>query len=417
MCILTGMDNFNVGVIGGGAAGIMAALSVKKHHPEKSVILIDRTFELGRKLLIAGAGRGNLTNKNLQKDPTEYIHGPKALIQHIFQQLGYQDIVTFFQDIGITLYEEQKTGRGKMFPSIDHAKTVRDILVDELTTNHVVVQVNTEVQSMTYAGTAWNIQTTNGPVQVQDCILSCGGKTYPSLGSNGSGYELARSIGHTIIEPIPSAVPLVSKNTLSHLLQGEKLGMQVTSEDGVSMIGDVLFTQYGLSGSAILDMSRNISIALHRHHQTQVVIKLSFFPGKTERDIRQVLEERWKSHEDQLVARSLWGLVTTKVAGAVCAVSEIPKDKTVGNMTMEEKNRVIQTLSSYECRITDTRGWNEAEFSTGGVVADEVDDRTLASKKVSHLYIAGELLDVDGDVGGFNLSWAWASGWVAGKLQ
>ncbi|MFH0749922.1 MAG: aminoacetone oxidase family FAD-binding enzyme [Candidatus Gottesmanbacteria bacterium] len=415
------MDDFDVCVIGGGPAGMMAALSAKKHHPEKSIVLLDRTFELGRKLLVAGAGRGNLTNINLQKDPSLFVHGPKELISATFSQFGYQDIVDFFNSLGVPLYEEQKTGKGKMFPVIDHAKTVRDILVDEINRQRITVLTNAEVLSVKQKKEQWRIQTTHGFMIISDTILSCGGITYPSLGSNGSGYGFAKNIGHTIIEPVPSAVPLVSKNVLSHLLQGEKLQMQVTTIDENSssrvVIGDVLFTQYGVSGSAILDVSRDISILLHRDHKNEVSLHLSFFPGKTIDEISALLEERWKNHNDQLVSRNLWGLVTTKVSGAVCAASGIAKEQTVGKMKNEEKQRLVKTLSSYKLIVTDTRGWNEAEFTAGGVAADEVDIHSLASKKAPHLYIVGELLDVDGDIGGYNLSWAWASGWVAGKLQ
>lgn len=415
------MDNhFDVGIIGGGAAGIMAAFSVKKHHPGKSVILIDHSFELGRKLLVAGAGRGNLTNVNLKTNPIKYIHGPKELIAEVFSQFGYQDITNFFISLGVPLYEEQKTERGKIFPVINHAKTVRDILIDELIKQKVVIQTNTEVTAIQQLGKSWSIQTENTSFMVSDVILACGGTTYPSLGSNGSGYELARSVGHTIVEPVPSAVPLVTKNILSHLLQGEKISMQVSYEDTHHIphivVGDVLFTQYGVSGSAILDISRDISVAIHRNHENEIRLNLSFFPEKTILDIAPLLQIRWDSHNDQLVSRSLWGLVTTKVAGAVCVASDIAKDKTVGQLTDEEKTRLYKTLSSYEVIVTDTRGWNEAEFTVGGVNANEVNIHSLASKKAPHLYIVGELLDVDGDIGGFNLSWAWASGWVGGKI-
>jgi len=411
-------NSFDVCIIGGGAAGMVAALSVTVHHPKKSVVLIDQSRELGRKLLVAGAGRGNVTNTHLATNPTLFLHGDNTIITNIVSQFGYDDITRFFTTLGIALYEEQKTGKGKIFPVINHAKTVRDILVDEIMRQGITVRVDTKAQSIKKNKIAWEVKTTTDEITATDLILACGGNAYPSFGSDGSGYVLAQSIGHTIIDPIPSAVPLVSKNPLSHLLQGEKMELQVTiPEVNSGTVGDVLFTQYGVSGTAILSVSRAVSLLLHREHKNTVSLDLSFFPDNTKQEVQHMVEERWKNNRNQFVARSLWGLLTTKVAAAVCMVADIPKERTVNAVTQEETKRLVETLTSYRLFVTDTRGWNEAEFTLGGVCTDEVNPKTLASNKVDHLYVAGELLDVDGDIGGFNLSWAWSSGWVSGKLQ
>lgn len=396
---------------------MMAAFSARKHHKDATICIIDRTFELGRKLLVSGAGRGNLTNIHVCADNVSHFYGNPELIREVFSQFSGKQIISFFEEHGILLYEEQKTGKGKLFPIIDNAKTVRDILVDDMRHIGVDIHVETEVSMMSYEKNRWNIQTNKGTIVATDCVLACGGTTYPSLGANGSGYALAKSVGHTIVEPIPSAVPLVSKNLLSHFLQGEKVNMELQTDDGDTAVGDVLFTQYGISGSAVFDISRNISIKIHREQQSDIPVYLSFFSGKSKTEISKMIERRFAVYTDRLVSRSLWGLVTTKVANAICAAAHIEKDTVVQALTDEEKNRLMQTLTHYEVRISGTRGWNEAEFTFGGVSTEDIDVHTLASKKASHLYMAGELLDVDGDIGGYNLSWAWASGWVAGKLQ
>jgi predicted Rossmann fold flavoprotein len=413
--------SYDVIIIGGGPAGIMAAISVKHHHPDYSVLIIDSNKELGRKLVISGAGRGNLTNINLKNYPEKFYQGNFSLISSVFSQFTYQQILDFFEKLGILVFEEKKNGKGKIFPEIENAKTIREILVEYIKTLGTEFSLQTSIQNISFKNQIWETQTQNNIFTSRNIILSTGGQTYPALGSNGSGYDLAKKLGHTIIFPVPSAVPLVSKNMLSHYLQGEKIEMDVkiTIDAKVSghSIGEVIFTQYGFSGPAIFDVSREVSVRINREKKSGVAIQLSFFPNKTITEIESLLSERWQKNPQQLVSVSLWGLLTMKVAGAVCAVSDVPKDKHVRDLTQTEIQQILKTLFLFETSITATRGWNEAEFTAGGVNTQEINSVTLESLIAPGLYFAGEILDVDGPVGGFNLSWAWASGWVAGKFS
>jgi hypothetical protein len=394
---------------------------VRHHHPEYAVAILDQTFELGRKLLVSGAGRGNLTNSNLSRGPHGFFYGDQEFISSVFHQYTYEDIIHFFKELGAEVYEEQKTGKGKIFPVIDHAKTVRNMLVDVLHEKHITTLCNSSVSDIQKNGNIWHVTTKNQIYTAQNIILAAGGKTYPALGSDGSGYDLAISVGHTIVPPVVSAVPLVSKNALSHFLQGEKARMHVQvyiqSEKKVESVGEVMFTSYGFSGPAILDVSRHISIALHREKVTQCELQLSFFPDIEKHEVGLFLEKRMHKNVEKEVEYVLWGLFTEKIAMGVCATAQLPKHIRVKDMTKTNMDDLLCTLLSYRVGVQDTRGWNEGEFTAGGIDTSQVNPHTLESTKEKGLYFAGEILDVDGPVGGFNLSWSWASGWVAGKLQ
>lgn len=411
---------FDVIIVGGGPAGMMAALSAKHHHPEYRVAILDQSRDLGRKLLVSGAGRGNLTNRHLEGDPARYYFGNAQLISGIYSRFGYPEIVAFFDNIGIPLYEETKTGKGKMFPVIDNAKTVRDVIIEELMEKEIRVFCSVAVRKISSVRNAWRLETSDGSYSSRYLILACGGRTYPSLGSDGSGYELAGRLGHRITEPVPSAVPLVSKNPLSHFLQGEKAVMKVEAVIGGDVTdtaaGEVLFTQYGFSGPAILDISRTVSLRINREKINDVRIRLSFFPEVPVSEIRRMLRDRWKKYAGRPVSASLWGLLTEKAAAAVCQTAGISRDRAVLELTEDMKNRIQGILTSYDVPVNGTRGWNEAEFTAGGVSTDDIDPVTLESTIAEHLYFAGEIMDVDGPVGGYNLSWAWSSGWVAGMI-
>lgn len=413
--------SFDVIIIGGGPAGMMAAISIKKHHPEFSVAILDRTFELGRKFLTSGAGRGNLTNVNLEHGPNGFFHGDQQFIDSIFSQFSYKEIMDFFEELGVPTYEEKKTSRGKIFPVIDHAKTVRDMLVDVLIENKIEINCSVNITSLVKQQNNWIVKTNDQEYSAHFMIITAGGQTYPALGADGSGYDLAASLGHSIIQPVVTAVPIVSKNLLSHFMQGEKMVTQATSiingESKTTAIGDVMFTQYGFSGPAIFDISHDISVRINREGKQDAMVQLSFFPNKSKIEVEQLMKKRLDQHKTLPIAHSLWGLFTQKAAGAICAVANLPKERLASEITSDEFVRLINVLTEFKSEVMATRGWNEGEFTAGGVDTNEVDQQTLESKLVSGLYLAGEILNVDGQVGGFNLSWAWSTGWVAGCLK
>lgn len=424
-------NHFDLIIIGGGAAGQMAAISAKRANPYISVAIVDRTFALGRKILVCGAGRCNVTNVNLDKsiDNHYYTNNP-GFPNTTLSKFGYTEILKFFGDLGVKLYVEQKTDIGKLFPTTDQAKTITAVLEEELKLLGIEVHLLTQVENIVKRSeNEFILKTTtldqSGKemrMEMFTCkklILSAGGKTYPALGSNGSGYDLAESFGHKIITPVPSALPLVSKNPLSHFLQGMKLEAEVTSIINGKRIktrtDDVMFTQYGLSGPAILNISREISIHINREEKSGVEVEINFFPGKTKEEIKEELQIRWDHRPELQLDKSLYGLFPNKFAEVFPRAVGLNPTKKVKSLSGSEKNQLIDALGSFVVKIDGTRGWNEAEFTAGGVDTKDIDEDTLESKLVADLFFCGEILDVDGDVGGFNLSWAWSSGNIAGQ--
>lgn len=424
-------NDFDLIIIGGGAAGMMSAISARRHHKDFKIAILERTFAMGRKILVAGAGRCNITNVNLDTEVEKRYYGAKKeFVKSIFDQFGYKDIINFFADLGIETYVERKTSIGKVFPVTDQAHTVTALLDDEISLSGIEIFLNTECKTLVKNGETFELEAEFFDMKTKEkreykfksryIIMSAGGKAYPSYGSNGTGYTLVESLGHKIIEPVPSALSLEGKTPLSQLLQRTKLDMEAISIiDGKEIkrsTDDVMFKEYGISGPAILNISREISIHINREHKDNALVVLNFFPGKTRDEVAEFLKARWAKRPEQIIEHSLYGLFPNKVSTALLEILNIDKNIKLKNLTQEQISKILDLLTGYQVKITGTRGWNECEFTAGGVDTDDIKEGTLESKLVDNLYFAGEICDVDGDVGGFNLSWAWSSGHVAGKL-
>jgi predicted Rossmann fold flavoprotein len=276
----------------------------------------------------------------------------------------------------------------------------------------VAVELGFETSAVETSAFGFRIEA--GParkIEAHSVILACGGRAYPALGSDGSGHRLARKLGHHIIAPVPSAVPLLVHDKMCHVLQGQKMLTRATAMiDGKpagTAGGDVLFTQYGLSGTAVLDVSESLSIALHRDKNRHVVIVLDLVPFMTQEALAAEFGRRIKAGwvDGELAA----GILPYKFAALIPEI--LPK----GHQDQSKKAHTLAVaLKEKRFTVHGTRGWNEAEFTSGGVDAREVDPRTLESRLRKGIFFAGEILDVQGKRGGFNLAWAWASGLVAG---
>jgi predicted Rossmann fold flavoprotein len=283
------------------------------------------------------------------------------------------------------------------------------VLEIELKRLIVPVEFNFEVVDIKASGNGFTVVSKSRKnITCGKVIITGGGKTYPALGSDGNCYRFARQFGHTIIEPVPSGVPIVVKDSLCHFLQGQKIfanatsviGGKITGESG----GEILFTKYGLSGTAILDISRGLSVAVNRHPKEEACVVVDMVPFMSKEQLKKELTRRLNRGipNDDL----LTGILPNKFK---LALGDILREKAVDKIIASIKDKVFEVLG--------TRGWNEAEFTSGGINVNEIKESTLESKLKEGVYFAGEILDVDGERGGYNLAWAWTSGFVAGLTQ
>lgn len=403
-------------VVGGGAAGMMAALSARRARPERKVILVEHQDKLGRKLLVCGAGRCNVTNVN--GSPDRYAGAPRGFVAQVLDQFDHEAVRAFFEELGVPLYEEKKSAKGKLFPVTNQAETVWSLLIDEMERAGVEIRLGVHVEGVERDDEGFKLQTSKGRMWSTHLILASGGMTYPRLGGDGSGYELAKTFGHSIVEPVPTALPVEAPNPVSKDLHGVRAELEVAAiVDGAEVARDadqMMFTKYGFTGPAVLNVSRPLSLRLNREKKGGCELELKFLPGLSREEIRAAFEGRWAKRPDQKLSLSLSGMMQAKLPPAILAHLGL-RDAAAGELPAEDKDRLLDFLTAWRVPVTGTKGWDEGEFTAGGVDTRDIDPATMASKKAPGLYFAGELVDVDGEVGGFNLTWAWSSGWLAGK--
>ena len=395
------MENNLTVVIGGGAAGICAAIS--KGRRGEPVVICEKTAQLGRKLQASGNGRCNLLNDNLSEE--YYNPAGRDLVKSVFDKFGKPEILSLFKSLGLEVYSQD----GRIFPATNRATSVTKVLEIELRRLSIPVEYNFDCTGLSFSNRGINVSAKDGKaVECQKVIITGGGRTYPAFGSDGSTYEIARQLGHTVVDPVPSTVPLVVKDSLCHVLQGQKIfaGAKsiVDGKEDDEVKGELLFTKYGLSGSCILDISEAISIAVNRQHKTEVYVSTDIVPFMSAEQLYSELDRRTRV---KLPAEEmLTGILSNKCCLALAGLFE-----------KNDLKFAVNALKSRRFKVAGTRGWNEAEFTAGGVNVDEVRPGTLESKLKEGVYFAGEVLDINGKRGGYNLGWAWASGFIAGLTQ
>lgn len=397
-------------VIGGGAAGMMAALSAKENGA--SVLILERNDRVGKKLLATGNGRCNYTNENIN---IKNYHGknPK-FAESGLDEFNVDKTISFFERLGITPAVEDN---GKVFPLSFQSSSMLDVLRYEIEENGIELITEAHVSEIR-KGDKFTVILKDKQRFVGDkVIVATGGMALPSSGSDGNGYNLCKRLGHTTIETFPGLVQLKLQGDYFKQINGVKFvglaGVYVDNKLILEDIGDILFTNYGVSGPPILQVSRTALEYMNKGKNVE--LRVSIIHTKTEDELFDYLEERFKMMKTKSLEESLIGLINKRLILPIIKTLDLDKNKEVGNLSNGEIRKIAKILRSWSFKVIGSQSWGEAQVTAGGVNTDEVNNKTMESKLVKGLYIVGELLDIDGDCGGFNLQWAWSSGYLAGS--
>jgi predicted Rossmann fold flavoprotein len=401
-----------IAVIGGGASGLIAACHAAGEG--RSVTLFEKQKKPGRKVLATGNGRCNITNRNL--DPHRY-HGSNPKVVHsIFSKFGFHETEDFFLSLGLPFAEGRN---GRMYPSSFQASSVVNLLLYRLKREGVTIGLHRKIEEIVPEKEKLKVITTGREEHLFDSvILASGSCSYPQLGGSRSGYDIAERLGHSIGEPFPAILPVNIPLKSVHRLQGTKWDCRVdllfNGKSVVSSTDELLFTGYGLSGIAALDISRWVNMLTLEGKDTE--ISIDFFPGLNENELEVLMERLWEDGNKKL-AFSLYGILKERIPEIVLETAGFDPERKIGSLKGAEKKRIANLFKNFKLKPGRPRSFNEAVVAAGGVNVDEVDPATMESRLVKNLFITGELLDIDADSGGYNLQFAWSTGAIAGMSQ
>jgi hypothetical protein len=399
----------SVAVIGGGASGMTAAIFAARSGA--AVTLFERNDRVGKKLLVTGNGRCNLTDRDIGAGN---YHGDAAFAMAVIALFDRDRTLAFFGDLGLRFMTDEA---GRVFPFSQQAGSVLDALRFELDDLNVTADTAFPVASLKKTGERFELVSQGGQKFSFDrVVVACGGKADPDLGSDGSGFRLAQSFGHTVGRVFPSLVQLRLEGQVARAMERMKweagLRARVDGKVTEERQGDIIFTNYGISGTGVLAVSRTVVEALETGRQAELEIDL--LPGQTPQETRAELARRTARHPRRKLEDLFLGWINKRIGQTL--LRSLGHDLSVASGTLRDSEiaNIAERVHGWRFPVSGHNGWKNAQVTAGGVKTSEVDAATLESKRVKGLYFAGEVLDVDGDSGGYNLQWAWSSGAVAG---
>lgn len=413
---------FDTVVVGAGAAGLMTAILACREAPGLRLALLEGTSRPGTKILVSGGGRCNVTNRVVR--PADY-HGDRGFVAKVLRRFDERRTAAFFEEIGVPLRHEAEFD--KLFPATDDAHTVLDALVAECSRLGCAPRTGHRVTAVRCTPDGFEIDTTAGPVAARRVVLATGGRSLPRTGSDGAGYALARSLGHTVTPTVPALVPLLlgpAPGTADPAagasplagLDGIALPVEIRVVEGgrttARVRGPLLVTHFGISGPAALDVSRHWSVAAEAGRRADLL--LSFFPGREPADLEREWLELARA-DGRRPASALVASLPRRVGERLLLVAGVAPDRRIAELARDARSRLLAACTGLPLPVRDTRGFNAAEVTAGGVPTSEVDPRTMESKVRPGLFLVGEVLDVEGRIGGFNFQWAWSGAFVCGQ--
>ncbi|HUW61347.1 MAG TPA: NAD(P)/FAD-dependent oxidoreductase [Candidatus Bathyarchaeia archaeon] len=398
-------------VIGGGASGMVAAIMAARKGARVKVL--ERMQRVGKKLLATGNGRCNLANRQLD---SSHYHGCRPeFVTGLFKVFGLDETLAFFDELGVCVQEEED---GKLFPSSRQASSVLDVLRYEMAQLGVEELCEAVVHGIERGRNGLECVCGDGRFFESDRVIVCaGGKSSPNLGSNGGGFKLAEALGHTIVEPFPALVPVrldaAYLNQIAGIGLNGRAGVWVDGKLEREVMGDLLFAKYGISGAAILQLSRAVSESTLKNRDTQ--LRIDLFPSFSDAALAGFIRNRIEKKPGKTVDFSFVGLIHKRLIPVLLKMAGIENaQRPCGDLTPAEIDRIVSAMKAWTIPCSGTQSWMFSQVTAGGVDVSEVNPATLESQIASDVYFAGEVLDIDGDSGGYNLQWAWTSGAVAG---
>jgi len=413
--------NYDAIVIGGGSAGLMAAVSASRLGAK--VLLVDKGDKLGRKLGISGGGRCNVTNNKETDELIKHIPGNGRFLHSSFANFDNKAIIAFFENLGIRLKEEDN---GRMFPVSDKAKTVVDALVGQVRKQGVDIRVNSPVDRVLYDENereATGVRLRSGEtILARSVIVASGGKSVPHTGSTGDGYAWAQAAGHTITELFPTEVPLTSNEPFiaSKELQGLSLRdvtLSVWSGKGKRIVlhrGDMIFTHFGLSGPIALRCSQFVVKELKASGGGNVETSVDLMPDKSADEIYAEALRLAETESKKAIKNVLRALMPDKMIPVLLRAAELPETATYDNLPRQGLVKLAGLIKRFPIRVDGTLSIEDAFVTGGGVHLKEIDPKTMESKLMRGLYFCGEVLDIHGYTGGYNITAAFSTGYTAG---
>ena len=402
-------------IVGAGPAGMMAAAAAAECGG--SVLLLEKMPRVGRKMMITGKGRCNVTSADDVPDIIRNIIGNGRFLNSSLRAFDNADVMAFFEGLGVPL----KTERGnRVFPQSDRAADVVDAMMKHLRDQEVEIRTNTSVSGLlTEANKICGVRLVDGSeVEAAAVILAMGGTSYPATGSTGDGYALARAVGHTVTPIFPALVPLVTRETWVREVQGLSLrNVRATlyhaGKKEQDFFGEMLFTHFGVTGPIILQLSRRASELLTDGHK-DIELRLNLKPALTHEKLRERVDRDFAAYEQKHLHNGMIDLLPKRLIDIVLNAAGLAPERVVGQISSKERERLVRVLQALPLTIMGTRPIAEAIVTAGGVATHEINPRTMESKIVKHLYFVGELVDVDAYTGGYNLQAAFSMGHAAG---
>ncbi|MCR5451924.1 MAG: aminoacetone oxidase family FAD-binding enzyme [Lachnospiraceae bacterium] len=389
-----------IAVIGAGAAGLMAAVSAAIHNKDAKIFLFDKNPSAGKKLLRTGSGRGNIGNEH---QSISCFHGnDEDFYNKVITSHPLSFLLSVFDELNIDITVKD----GYIYPRNQQAKSVRDAFITKLESlGNVRFLGSKEIISISYEKTGFVLNTDGWHYEADKVILACGGASAPDTGSDGSAYKLAQSFGHKLITPYPALVPLVCKKDPLFKTSKERMSASV-SYKGHTATGELQLTEYGVSGIAVFQISRFVSMDLINGEKP--VISINFFPESDSDHVYDMLLKRASSGGRYILNT----LLPEEMAKSIIKSNSLDS---VDIPSAESIRALSDLLTDYRLYVTDTKGFERSQVTAGGIDTSDIDPQTMGSFLRKGLYICGELLDVDGDCGGYNLQWAFTGGYIAGE--